>query len=417
MVRGARSLSARANSSARHLLLRVLPGGLLFVCIMIAGASTSTTSAFSFSNAFGNNSPSISSITPKRASAHSRYTSNKSALPLRAEKKNSNGGFLDNIFGGTIAASSSSSSTPRVQKPEGFVAPEPKPLAIAESTDIAKFTKNTLAFVMRLGVGAFVLGWKIDTFFYDQNGDDTATSSKKYSLKLGPFSIRDTSSVSSSPRAQAQTLVLYEYESSPYCKRVREMINLLDLTVEYRPCPGARQGKFSDELYEKTGRRTVPYLFDPTTGQGLFESSDQIEYLLTNYGPTDTSSYDRKALWPITFEAFSIVTSTLCAIVLGMPGKQRRKDARPDNEDMLPLELWGNEASPFVRNVRETLGELCLPHTMVSCARGSINRDIMMAKTGRFQVPFLVDPNTGIEMFESEDIVNYLEEVYTTTIS
>ena len=159
----------------------------------------------------------------------------------------------------------------------------------------------------------------------------------------------------------------------------------------------------------------VPYLYDPNTGEGLFESSDQIEYLLANYGPADASTYDRKALWPVTLEPFSVATSTLCAILLGMPGKARRPDARPDNEEMLPLELWGNEASPFVRNVRETLGGLCLPHAMVSCPRGSSNRDRMVERTGRFQVPYLVDPNTGIEMFESEEIVKYLEEVYTVS--
>jgi glutathione S-transferase len=37
----------------------------------------------------------------------------------------------------------------------------------------------------------------------------------------------------------------------------------------------------------------------------------------------------------------------------------------------------------------------------------------MVAKTGRFQVPFLVDPNTGIEMYEGAEIVEYLEAVYT----
>mmetsp|Transcript_27441 Transcript_27441/g.58709 ORF Transcript_27441/g.58709 Transcript_27441/m.58709 type:complete len:376 (-) Transcript_27441:2504-3631(-) len=318
-------------------------------------------------------------------------------------------GFLDNIFNNGPAVSAG----PKVQKPEGFVVPEPRPLTISESTDMTRFTKNTLAFAIRLGVGAFVLGWKIDTLFYKNNGDDEET--KKYSLDLGPFSIRDTSSVLNSvgvPRPE-KLLVLYEYDASPYCKRVREFINLLDLTVEYRPCPGARQGKFSDELFEKTGRRTVPYLYDPNTDQGLFESNDQIEYLLANYGPTDTSTYDRKALWPITFEGFSIFTSTLCAILLDMPVKQRQPNARPDNEEMEAIELWGNEASPFVRNVREKLGTLCLPHRMVSCARGSANRDKMIAKTGRFQVPYLVDPNTGVAMYESEEIVKYLDEVYT----
>jgi glutathione S-transferase len=70
-------------------------------------------------------------------------------------------------------------------------------------------------------------------------------------------------------------------------------------------------------------------------------------------------------------------------------------------------------SSPFVRPVREKLGSLCLPHRMVSCSRGSANRDRMIAKTGRFQVPFLVDPNTGIEMYEGAEIVEYLEAVYT----
>ena len=63
--------------------------------------------------------------------------------------------------------------------------------------------------------------------------------------------------------------------------------------------------------------------------------------------------------------------------------------------------------------MREALGSLCLLHVMVSCSRGSANRDKMVERTGRFQVPFLVDPNTGVEMFESAEIVEYLEAVYT----
>jgi glutaredoxin len=41
------------------------------------------------------------------------------------------------------------------------------------------------------------------------------------------------------------------------------------------------------------------------------------------------------------------------------------------------------------------------------------NRDRMVERTGRFQVPYLVDNNTGIEMFEGPEIVQYLEAVYT----
>jgi glutathione S-transferase len=301
------------------------------------------------------------------------------------------------------------SSTPKVKLPDDFVIPEPKPLTILESMDRIRMLKNAFALGLRLGTGTFVLGWKIDNILYDP---ETADDDKRYCLRLGPLGIRDSSSVlQNAPRPQ-QPLILYEYEASPYCKLVRETINLLDLTVEYRPCPGARQGQFSEELFRKTGRRTVPYLFDPNTNIGLFESYKQIEYLLTTYGPPE-KDYDRKALWPITFVQASILCATQIAILLNNPGGQRQANARPDNEQMKPLELWGYETSLFVQPVREKLCSLCLPHIMVSCARGSANRDKMITKMGRFQVPLLVDPNTGIEMFESTEIEKYLDKVYT----
>lgn len=37
----------------------------------------------------------------------------------------------------------------------------------------------------------------------------------------------------------------------------------------------------------------------------------------------------------------------------------------------------------------------------------------MKRTKGYFQAPYLVDPNTGIEMFESAEIVKYLEQTYT----
>merc|ERR1712157_85155 len=126
----------------------------------------------------------------------------------------------------------------------------------------------------------------------------------------------------------------------------------------------------------------------------MFESSTQMEYLVTTYGPSP-ELFDRKALWPMEWEGFSVFTSTLVALVLGMPGAQREANARSTNEQMKPLELWGYECSPFVKPVREKLCSLCLPHVMKSCARGSVNRDVLVKRTGvRFQVPYLVDPNT-----------------------
>ena len=314
--------------------------------------------------------------------------------------------LLNDLF--SKATSAPEKKTELVKIPENFVVPEPRPLTITRPSTIPSILKSSLALAARLGTSAFVLGWKIDTLFADND------NTQSYALSLGPFNIRDSSSVLKDAPRPNKPLILYEYDASPYCKRVREMINLLDLNVEYRPCPGARQGYFSQELYERTGRRTVPYLIDENTGVEMFESSDQIEYLLKTYGPTDTESYDRKALWPITFEGFSLATSTAVAILLNMPGARKQENALATNEKMKPLELWGYECSPFVRPVREKLSSLCLPHVMVSCSRGSANRNKLIEKTGvKFQVPFLVDPNTGVELFESPEIVDYLEAVYT----
>ena len=77
-----------------------------------------------------------------------------------------------------------------------------------------------------------------------------------------------------------------------------------------------------------------------------------------------------------------------------------------------PLELWSFEASPFCRIARETLCSLELPYRLHNVGKGSPSRDAFVARSGRMMVPFLVDPNTGVEMFESADIVAYLERTY-----
>ena len=79
---------------------------------------------------------------------------------------------------------------------------------------------------------------------------------------------------------------------------------------------------------------------------------------------------------------------------------------------MQPITFWGYEASPFCALVSEVLNELELPYNQRSCGRGSPKRQELFDKRGTFQVPYIEDPNTGIAMFESADIVQYLEETY-----
>jgi len=48
----------------------------------------------------------------------------------------------------------------------------------------------------------------------------------------------------------------------------------------------------------------------------------------------------------------------------------------------------------------------------VTCSRGSPKRQELLDKRGHFQVPYLEDPNTGVYLFESADIIKYLEDTY-----
>jgi len=266
------------------------------------------------------------------------------------------------------------------------------------------------ALAVRLASGVFCLGWT-PRLLVGSEAEAIAIDKGKYGFRLGPLAFRDESPLLKDAPRPAEPPILYEYEASPFCRKVRETALLLDLTLELRPCPGARAG-FSDELKARTGRRTVPYLVDPNNEAELFESEDIVDYLLDNYGPA-RDSYDPKALWPLRGE-FATVTATFAAIARGFAGSQRQSNARGDNEDMAPLELWGYEPSPFVRPVREKLCALCLPHRLVPTSRGSANRDRLVARKGvQFQVPFLVDPNTGVELFESPEIIEYLDAVYT----
>src|SRR5262249_56768586 len=77
-----------------------------------------------------------------------------------------------------------------------------------------------------------------------------------------------------------------------------------------------------------------------------------------------------------------------------------------------PLELWSFEASPFCRIAREALCTLELPYRLHNVGKGSPSREAFVERSGKMQVPFLVDPNTGAALFESADIVGYLERTY-----
>ena len=170
------------------------------------------------------------------------------------------------------------------------------------------------------------------------------------------------------------------------------------------PCPGARHG-YAQELQGRGGKMQVPYLVDPNTASEMYESDRIIDYLFDTYGPGADRS---PKSW--------LSTAVLSSVVRGMAGSKPDPAARPDASSgaIQPLELAMYEQSPYARPVRERLTELCLPHTVTYTPRGcTTTRDELVRRTGRFQVPFLADPNTGCEMYEGAAMVDYLNQVYT----
>ena len=77
------------------------------------------------------------------------------------------------------------------------------------------------------------------------------------------------------------------------------------------------------------------------------------------------------------------------------------------------LRLYDIENCPYCRLVREALTELDLDAEICPCPKaGERFRPEVVELGGRAQFPFLVDANTGVQMYESLDIVAYLFETY-----
>ncbi len=195
-------------------------------------------------------------------------------------------------------------------------------------------------------------------------------------------------------------LELYEFEACPYCRKVREALSMLDLEAIVYPCPKGGP-RYREQVKAEGGKAQFPYLKDPNTGKALYESDDIVRYLYAQYG-------DGRVPWTLSAGPLTDVTATLASAIRLGQGSAYRQSTPPDQ----PLELWSFEASPFCRIVREALCCLEIPYKLHNVGKGSPSRDAFALRSGKMMVPYLVDPNTNTEMFESADIVAYLESTY-----
>ena len=98
-------------------------------------------------------------------------------------------------------------------------------------------------------------------------------------------------------------LELYSFESSPYARPVRELLCEMEIPYIVRNCgrtelqewllPPVRAAlRITPDsqldnrriLQDMEGKVSIPYLYDPNSETGLFESADIMNYLRNAYG-------------------------------------------------------------------------------------------------------------------------------------
>ncbi len=226
-------------------------------------------------------------------------------------------------------------------------------------------------------------------------------------------------------RLPALTLKLYDIEACPFCRLVREVLTELDIDVLILPCPRGSK-RFRAEAARIGGKQQFPLLIDDNTQTVLYESAAIIEYLTRTYGSKPRQS---KGIGRMLAMIGSSLASGLMIRLRGMTGMWA-VPARPAGKN---LELFSFEASPFSKPVRARLCELELPYLLRNTGKASLkdmgppswrdkifkaprgtsrNRRWLSENTGQVQVPYLIDANTGVAMYESEEILRYLDKTY-----
>jgi glutathione S-transferase len=244
---------------------------------------------------------------------------------------------------------------------------------------------------------------------------DLITSTLASSLR----SWRGTSASKTSSQPKT-SLILFDREACPQCRFVREAFTELNLDVMITPCPLG--GKNIKRLEKNTGNNQLPFLIDENTEQKIHGAESIVNYLFEQYRGKPAP----KQLQANKLNQFASSLATGIRFNAGMT-------AKPSIRAEQALTLYSFESSPYSRPVRELLCELELPYLLVNLGKqqkadmGPANfhftlkpykplpntkRDTFFQQHGNVQVPYLIDPNTGTEMFESADIVKYLKSTY-----
>jgi glutathione S-transferase len=246
-----------------------------------------------------------------------------------------------------------------------------------------------------------IKGTSLEPLFFWKQGHsvadavDFASSTAATLARLGSGAY-----VSHLGKRPTKVLELYEAEGCPFCRKVREALSILDIDVVIHPCPEGGT-RFRAKVEEHLGKLALPFLIDPNAGVELSDSDTIVRHLFESYGDGTV---------PLTLRSPSVtdLTSKLASRIRGGRGMHVEPSKNPGEL----LELYGYEASPYCRIVREVLSVLELPYRLHNVARESPKRAAFIELAGKMQVPLLVDRAHDVKLFESRAIVRYLEERY-----
>ncbi|KAL8136533.1 hypothetical protein V2J09_002534 [Rumex salicifolius] len=197
-------------------------------------------------------------------------------------------------------------------------------------------------------------------------------------------------------------LQLYEFEACPFCRRVREALTELDLSVEVYPCPKGSL-RHREVVRRSGGKEQFPYLMDPNTGVSMYESDQIVKYLFSQYG---------KGRQPSTgLLESTLFTGWMPTILRAGRGMTLWENAKRESPPQ-KLKLFSYENNPYARIVREALCELEIPYILQNVGEGSNQMQALLQASGSTEVPYIIDPNTGAQMGDYKNILAYLFSTY-----
>jgi anaphase-promoting complex subunit 7 len=216
-------------------------------------------------------------------------------------------------------------------------------------------------------------------------------------------------------------LKLYDVENDSACRAVRERITELDLIVE-KVIPAAPNSRvFQDEKYQYSlpvGAQIPRLVVEDSNGaeRVFVGDADIVSYLNDCY--KDSKVKDEIDIAKTALSALFAVGGFVSNMLRLGRGSLVSEAAASDAFNVVPrpfkpLVLYSYEGNQFCRLVREVLTELDIVYELRSVGKHSSRREELADFSGgSTQCPYMIDPNTGVRMAESTDIIRYLYRTY-----